>query len=171
MQAFIHEPLGWLHTAAAILALLAGAWIFWKPKGTRQHRQLGYVYFASMLLLNFSAIPITNMTGSIGLFHVFVVISLPTVLGAMYFPMFARLNPNWKRRHFEFTYWSYVGLVAAFVAEALVRLPVLTLLDSPTAPQPESLSVFLLAVFVMFGVMLPAEFWFRRLRTKILLDV
>ena len=60
--------------------------------------------FACMQLLNLSAIPITNMTGSIGLFHVFVAISLPTTLAAMYFPMFGRANPRWKQRHFEFTY-------------------------------------------------------------------
>lgn len=86
-----------------------------------------------MLLLNLSAIPITNITGSIGLFHVFVAISLPTTLAAMYFPVFGRSNLRWKRFHFEFTYWSYVGLIVPFIADAMVRLPLLVLTDGEIA--------------------------------------
>ena len=168
MQEFIQEPLGFIHTAAALLAMFVGAWILWKPKGTRAHRYLGYVYFASMLLLNLSAIPITNMTGSIGLFHVYVAISLPTTLAAMYFPMFCRSNPYWKQRHFEFTYWSYVGLIVAFVAEAMVRLPLLMLTDREIADRELEAAVgFWQALVVMFAVMALAEVICRGYRKRL----
>lgn len=168
MQEFIQEPLGWIHTAAALLAMCVGAWLLSKPKGTREHRYLGHVFFVSMLLLNLSAIPITNMTGSVGLFHVFVAISLPTTLAAMYFPLFGRQNSNWKKHHFAFTYWSYVGLIAAFVAEALVRLPILLLTDRELADRAmEAAGGFWLAVVVMFVVMAVAEMIFRSYRKRL----
>ena len=123
MNEFINGPLGALHTLSATIALIVGLIVLLSKKGTGEHKKLGYIYVLSMLILNISAIPITNMSGSIGLFHVFILISLPTIITAIYIPLFMRNKPNWVSMHFSFMYWSYVGLVAAFINEVMVRLP------------------------------------------------
>lgn len=165
---FIQGPLGAFHFASAIVALIFGAIVLSSPKGTAKHKRLGYVYFASMLVLNLSAIPITNMTGSIGLFHLFVVMSLPTTLAALYFPLFGRANANWKMQHFTYTFWSYVGLIAAFIAEGMVRLPILLATDRMAADQAfEASSGFWSAALVMIVVVAIAELLFRRYRRRL----
>ena len=165
MHEFIQGPLGAVHFISAIVALIFGAIVLSKPKGTAKHRRLGYIYFASMLALNLSAIPITNMTGSIGLFHLFVVISLPTTLAALYFPLFGRGNPNWKMHHFTYMFWSYVGLIAAFIAEGLVRLPILLATDRTAADRAlEASTGFWSAALIMVVVVAIAELLFRRYR-------
>lgn len=90
MENFITSPLGAIHTLAATIALLFGAIVLGSKKGTSAHKKLGYMYVTSMLVLNLTAMPITSMSGSVGLFHVFIAISLPTILLAMYYPLFAR---------------------------------------------------------------------------------
>jgi len=166
MHEFIPGPLGAVHLISAIVALIFGAIVLSKPKGTAQHRRLGYIYFASMLALNLSAIPITNMTGSIGLFHLFVVISLPTTLAALYFPLFGRGNPNWKMHHFTYMFWSYVGLIAALIAEGLVRLPILLATDRTAADRAlEASAGFWSAALIMVVVVAIAELLFRRYRS------
>ncbi|WP_018982621.1 DUF2306 domain-containing protein [Salinimonas chungwhensis] len=168
MEAFIHGPTGAVHTIFASAALLLGAFVLFKPKGTKQHRIYGYLYVVSMLLLNITAIPITNMTGSIGFFHVFIVISLPTILMAMYYPLFARTTKNWMIKHFSYMYWSYVGLIAAFIAEVMVRLPLLMGQSSPSFEQPGSAtaSIFTATVIMLF-VMAVAEYLFRKYRRQL----
>ena len=163
---FIQGPLGAFLFASAIVALIFGAIVQSNPKGTAKHKRLGYIYFASMLALNLSAIPITNMTGSIGLFHLFVVISLPTTLAALYFPLFGRANANWKMHHFTYMFWSYVGLIAAFIAEGLVRLPILLATDRTAADRAlEASAGFWSAALIMVVVVAIAELLFRRYRS------
>jgi len=168
MENFIHEPLGALHTFASILALVFGAIVLKNRKGNKLHKRLGYVYIANMLVLNVSAIGITNMSGSVGMFHLFILISLPTTLAAIYFPVFSRSNPNWRIRHFEFMYWSYVGLIAAFIAEVIVRVPVLFLYSQEEVKQASaSQASFIFAAAITGVVMFVAEIYFRRYRKQL----
>jgi uncharacterized membrane protein len=73
-------PLGWTHTAAALAALIAGAAVLLTRKGTRRHRQLGWAYAVSMLLLNVTALLIYRLFGRFGPFHVGALFSLVTVI-------------------------------------------------------------------------------------------
>jgi uncharacterized membrane protein len=43
-------PLVWLHLGTILLATLLTPVMLLRPKGTRRHRQLGYVWFAAMLI-------------------------------------------------------------------------------------------------------------------------
>jgi hypothetical protein len=46
------------------------------------------------------------------------------VLIAGFLPVFLRRPPGgWLRLHMEFMVWSYIGLLAAAVSEAAVRIP------------------------------------------------
>ena len=76
----VHSYLGLFHTLTALLAMLFGAIVLLRPKGTRRHKQLGYVYVVNMFLLNFSAFGIYNFGGKPSLFHLFALISFATIL-------------------------------------------------------------------------------------------
>ena len=126
-------PLGWTHTATAVLALTSGAAVLLVPKGTTRHRQLGWVYVASMVALNATALLIYRLFGGFGPFHAFAIISLITVLAgtgaAIRARRFRRLRATPQRaraleQHYAWMTWSYVGLVAAALSEAATRLPI-----------------------------------------------
>ena len=124
---------GWLgasHLVLALIALVTGAWVLLTEKGTSKHKKVGYVYVISMVLMNISAIPLTSLFGGIGPFHIFILMSLPTTLAALYFPLFARHRCDWLQYHFEFMCWSYLGLFAAFLAEIVVRIPIILAIET-----------------------------------------
>ena len=127
-------PLGLTHTAAAIVALAAGAAVLLTRKGTRRHRQLGWAYVVSMLLLNVTALMIYRLFGRVGPFHVGAVFSLVTVVAGAAAALGARRararrNPVDRaralERHYPWMTWSYVGLAAAAVSEIATRMPAL----------------------------------------------
>ena len=179
MENFINEPLGGIHTIAAVLALFTGAIVLASTKGDTRHKKWGYVYILSMVTVNITAIPITNMSGSIGLFHLFILLSLPTTLLAIYYPLSARFsgklpshnNGNWLMQHFAFTYWSYVGLVAAFIAEVMVRLPSIIITANRPVTHAVTDATTQLSIgwaFAIMGVvMLIAELLFREWRKRL----
>ena len=177
MDNFINEPIGAIHTFAAVVALITGAIVLALTKGDVRHKTLGYTYIVSMLVVNITAIPITNMSGNFGLFHLFILLSLPTTLLAIYYPLSARLsskllssnNGNWLMQHFAFTYWSYVGLVAAFIAEVMVRLPSIMLAADRQALKETTLATnhsVIWAFAIMGFVMFVAELLFRVWRKR-----
>ena len=129
MEFFYSSVTGGIHSGSAIVALVAGALVFRNTKGTQRHKTTGYVYVVSMLTLNLTAVFLQNLFGGFGWFHLFILMSLPNLLVGMYFPLFARRNPKWQVYHFEFMSWSYVGLLAGFVAEVIVRVPLAMNID------------------------------------------
>src|SRR5687767_3487001 len=126
--------LGWTHTIAALAALVAGAAVLLTRKGTRRHRQLGWAYVVSMLLLNGTALLIYRLTGRFGLFHVGAIFSLVTVVAGTAAALGARRararrnvvqRARALERHYAWMTWSYVGLAAAAVSEIATRMPAL----------------------------------------------
>lgn len=128
--------LGWAHTVAALGALVAGAAVLLTRKGTRRHRQLGWVYVASMLLLDGTALLIYRLFGRVGPFHVGAVFSVVTVVAGTAAALGARrararrdavARARALERHYQWMTWSYVGLAAAAVSEIATRMPALRL--------------------------------------------
>jgi uncharacterized membrane protein len=117
------DPFGLFHAILGLVALLLGLAILLQRKGTLRHRQLGYAYVGTMLLLNGSALAIYDLNGRFGPFHVGAVISLASVAAGLIPVMLRVPSRNWLRVHAETITWSYVGLVAAFLSEIAVRLP------------------------------------------------
>ena len=133
------------HLIAACTALLAGLGVIITRKGTRLHKQLGYVYFFNMLGLNISALFIYRLTGHFGPFHGAALASLLTLI-AGFLPAYLRLpHGRWLELHYEFMNWTYIGLIAAGVSEAATRLP--------SAPFWPAVFAGTLAVFII-GAML-----------------
>jgi uncharacterized membrane protein len=121
---------GSFHLIVSILAMITGIMVLGMQKGTRRHRQLGYLYAVAMLLVNLTAFMIYRLFGGFGIFHFFAIVSLLT-LGAGMYPIIGRKEKNDIFRHFNFMYWSVVGLYCAFCAEVLTRIP--TLLAIPNS--------------------------------------
>lgn len=127
-------PIGGIHTVAAVAALASGAAVLLTRKGTRRHRQLGWSYVASMLLLNATALLIYRLFGRFGPFHAGAVFSFVTVVVGTAAALAARRARGRRdavararalELHYQVMTWSYVGLAAAAVSEIATRLPAL----------------------------------------------
>ena len=116
------DVVGFVHTVFALAALLLGAAVLMLSKGTNTHRKLGLAYVLAMVSLNLTALWIFDLTGRFGPFHIAALISLATLV-AGYTPARYRYPGEWVELHGIFMGWSYVGLVAAFLAEIAVRVP------------------------------------------------
>ena len=119
----IHGCIGYIHTAAALAALLFGAFVFPMLKGTRVHKVLGYLYATALLVTNVTAFCLYHLTGHFGLFHIAAIVSFLTLLAALIPVITRRPKASWLSLHYKYTCWSYAGLSAAAISEAAVRLP------------------------------------------------
>lgn len=109
--------LGTVHIVFAIAALILGAVVAVRPKGGRRHRAFGYFYAISLLSVNISALSVYEEAVVMGPFHILAVISLVTLISG-FIPAFLRCpESSWLNLHAYFMSWSYVGLVAAGVAQ------------------------------------------------------
>ena len=120
---FYSSPIGAIHLFSAILALALGTLVLIYPKGTRFHRQIGYGYFISMLVLNLTAFGIYRLFGGFGLFHVAAIVSLTSTVLGMIPALRRKPAQTWILHHFAWMYWSVMGLYAAFASEVLTRVP------------------------------------------------
>ena len=112
-----------VHIIAAVAALLLGGVVFPMRKGTRLHVRVGFGYVVSMIVMNVTAFGIYRLTGSVNPFHMGAFFSLATVLAGWVPAIRRKPRDGWLQLHFEFMSWSYVGLVAGAVSEAVTRLP------------------------------------------------
>ena len=128
----VGDTTGVIHLMVSIIAMITGMFVLVTHKGTKRHKQIGYIYLASMILLNITAFMIYRLYGKFGLFHWMAVISLLTLAAGMY-PILTRKSRNYIALHFNFMYWSVIGLYCAFMAETFLKLPkvVLNSTDEP----------------------------------------
>lgn len=118
----ILSPVSWLHIAFALLALLAGSYILWAPKGTARHRLIGYVYVGSMLVVLTTAFGIYHLFGRWGIVHwgaVACCLALTWGMAAVWFRTYLR---DWLRWHYFGLSASVAGLYTTFIVEATYRL-------------------------------------------------
>jgi uncharacterized membrane protein len=114
--------LGTVHMIAAAVSLLVGAFQLLRTRRDGLHRRLGYVFVAAMVVTNLSALTVYEFNGRFNTFHAFALISLVSVAMALR-PMIASPRPPyWRRMHYYWVSWSYVGLAAAAVTEFLLRV-------------------------------------------------
>lgn len=112
---------GTIHLTLAIASLVLGAVVFLQRKGGRNHRKLGRLYALALLLVNLSALSVYEDSGRPGPFHILALMSLAT-LTAGFVPAFLRKpRTAWTDLHAYFMSWSYVGLVAAGIAQIVTK--------------------------------------------------
>ena len=124
MENILSGTTGLIHLIASIIALITGLFVLTTTKGTKTHKQIGYAYSFSMILLNITAFMIYKLFGKFGIFHWFAVISCLTLFAGLY-PVLTKRSKNYLLTHFNRMYWSVVGLYCAFCAEILTRIPFL----------------------------------------------
>jgi len=155
----VSNEIGLIHLIVSIFALVFGTWVLTARKGTRTHRQVGYLYAVSMILLITSAFMIYRLFGRFGVFHVAAIASTITLLGGMIPVILRRPENSWLNLHFNFMYWSVFGLYAAFMAEMAVRLPVRTAFSSPV-------TFFIMVGVATFSTMLVGQIIFFKNKKK-----
>jgi len=115
--------MGYLHIICSSFALVFGTLVLFMRKGTRSHKRIGYLYVACMIGLLLSSFMIYGLYHRFGPFHVASVIST-IVLGLGMIPILTkRPLESWKFMHFNYMYWSVIGLYMALIAELLTRIP------------------------------------------------
>jgi hypothetical protein len=75
-----------------------------------------------MAALNTTALLIYRLTGHFGPFHLAAIASLATVAAGTWAAVRRQPPDRWLERHYYWMTYSYVGLVAAAVAEVVTRL-------------------------------------------------
>lgn len=123
METIIHSTTGWIHFITASIAMISGTAILVLPKGTKQHKGVGYWYVVSMLIMLATSFMLYGLFGGFGVFHVASIVSTLTLIAGMIPAWRRKPGSNWVSYHFSFMYWSVLGLYAAFFSEILTRVP------------------------------------------------
>ena len=159
MDNIVTGATGLIHLISSIIALITGVFVLTTAKGTKAHKQIGYIYVISMIILNITAFMIYRLFGKFGIFHWFAILSFLTLLLGIY-PVLVKNFKNYLLVHFNYMYWSVVGLYCAFCAEILTRIPFLYDL-----PNKRQLFGILTGVSI-FIVMIIATIIFAKMKPK-----
>ena len=119
-----HDLIGWIHTIAAVIALITGSSVLYRQKGTRLHIRTGRIYGLAMLIVCATSFMIFRVHGTFGVLHVFAILSTITLLLGM-LPLYLKRPTNYFLHHLSWMYWSVIGLYCAFAAEIFTRLPMI----------------------------------------------
>lgn len=130
MRLYFSE-IGGVHLFAACASLGLGFIVLMLRKGTKLHRAIGLCYAMAMLTVNGSALLLYHLTGHFDVFHVLALVSLLGILSGVSAAIFRWRN--WIETHYRAMSFSYVGLLAAASAEAMVRVPILHVRSAPVA--------------------------------------
>jgi uncharacterized membrane protein len=145
---------GIFHLTFSLLAVGFGGIVVFLGKGTRWHRTWGHAYVWSMAGVVGTSFALFDLTGRVTPFHLAAVVAGVTVLGGMWTVLMRRPRKHWIEAHATWMAWSYVGLMAAFVAESLTRfvMPVLESTLERNALWPAFWVLVALGSFGTFGV-------------------
>ena len=124
--------IGWIHTVACTVALIAGGWSIFAEKGTGPHKFRGHIYAWSMIAANGLAFFIYRFDLDVthhfrpganvfGFFHWLAVAALFfTLLG--YYASFRQQRGFWAYAHPIFMMLSYNILVGGLINELFARV-------------------------------------------------
>jgi len=112
---------GTVHLLFSLCAVLLGAVVLLLPKGTRWHRTWGHGYVWCMVGVVGTSFAMYGLTGRVTPFHAAALVAGGTLVGGLWTVLMRRPGKHWIEAHAIWMAWSYVGLMAAFVAESLTR--------------------------------------------------
>lgn len=108
----LEQAIATTHIVAAMSALVAGAAVLLRPKGTRTHRRIGTVYVIALVLVNVAALSL-HREDTFGVFHALAVASLVTIAVGLSPLLLGRRSEPVVATHAYCMTWSYAGLLAA----------------------------------------------------------
>lgn len=148
------SAIGSVHFVFCCVAIVSGAAVLKLPKGTRWHRTLGHGYVWSMVGVVATSFSLFNLTGGLGPFHLAALVAAITIAGGMWSVLLRRPHKQWIEAHATWMAWSYVGLMAAFVAESMTRfaMPALEQVLERNSLIPAFWSVVAVATFGTVGL-------------------
>lgn len=118
---WVHSVSGGLHFTCSVVGMLSGIFVLFNTKGTRLHRNAGFVFVAALLGVNLTALFIYDFNnGVISVFHFLIPVSL-FFLGFGIIPMFGKRRPSALNRHIIGMNGAVLGLWAAGATEYFVR--------------------------------------------------
>lgn len=129
------SAIGAVHFVFSLLAIVLGAVVILLPKGTRWHRSWGHGYAWSMTGVVVTSFVMYNLTGRITPFHAAALVAGLTIAAGMGTVLLRKPRKDWLHVHAELMAWSYVGLIAAFVAESATRFIMPAMADSLSRSQ------------------------------------
>lgn len=148
------SPTGTLHFVLSLMAVALGAAVMLLPKGTRWHRTWGQGYAWCMAGVVVTSFSMYGLTGRVTPFHFAALVAGVTVVGGMWTVLRRRPKAQWIYAHATWMAWSYVGLLAALVAETSTRfvMPALAGTLRGTAMWPAFWAIVLVATFGVCGI-------------------
>ena len=115
------QAIATVHIVAAVTALLAGAVVLLRAKGTRTHRRTGTVYVLALILVNVAALSL-HREDAFGVFHALAVASLVTIAIGLSPLLLGKRSETVIATHAYCMTWSYAGLVAAGCGQLTVAV-------------------------------------------------
>lgn len=113
-----------IHVIACVAAIIVGAMVIMRPKGTAAHRALGFVYVVATFAYCGSAFFMYPSTGRLTPFHLISIQNLVLVSFGVSLPRFLRHRlRTWYAWHLRLMLYSYVALVVTGFRFAFPYLP------------------------------------------------
>jgi len=102
-----------IHLIACVAAIIVGAIVLVRPKGTAVHRALGFVYVGATFAYCGSSFFMYPSTGRLTPFHLISIQNLVLVSCGVSLPRYLRHRfANWYAWHLRLMLYSYIALVA-----------------------------------------------------------
>jgi uncharacterized membrane protein len=112
---------GAIHTTLAAAAIILGIIQFLRRKGDSVHRAAGYAYVYALLIGDGAAMLVYQFTGKLNILHFGVITNLVCIAIGMWPVLHNPRRPGWRKTHYYWISWSYVGVLAAAATELVVR--------------------------------------------------
>jgi len=145
-------PIGWLHSAFSIVALVAGAAVLVRPKGTPVHRLRGQIYALALIATCLTSFAIYRV-GKFWLPHWFGAAGLIAVGAGVAFAHYKLPRRGWMHLHLTCMIASYYIVIGGAVNEVFLRVHVLRRMATQFA-NPPLLSVTHLVVMTVFVLLI-----------------
>jgi len=148
-------PLGWVHFIASLVALVVGALVLMRPKGTPVHKLRGRIYVVAVLATSITALGIYRR-GDFFFAHWFGVAALIAITVGIAAAHFKIPRTGWMHLHLTCMLVSFYILIDGGVNEVFLRVNVLRRLipnfDSPVIGMTHlAVMIFFAGLIVYFN--------------------
>jgi uncharacterized membrane protein len=144
--------LGWVHFAASLIAVAAGAFVLVRPKGTAVHRLRGRIYAGAIIVTSLTGFGIYR-SGVFYYPHWFGVAALIVVAIGIAAAHYKRPRRGWMHLHLTCMVASYYILIGGGVNEVFLRVDALRRL-APSISNSPLVGMTHFAVMVLFAALI-----------------